>query len=237
MKRKEPILFDPERPLAHYERAGKLKAKVDGVFNRGKVISIAAFLIGTVCVIFNPAMMAAMALFGFLFALFSVVGCWFRFPIMCLASIPLGIVAACAAALSGSELAPLGAVAFLIAVAVQLMAIPSIADFYKLKELPGFPFFDPAMDDITFAAMDRFGSDEFIDTSEFHTEHRAKYVPVLEPSQNMDELDLSELPDPDTAIGQKNDSAEEPAEEKIVKVWDHEIKRKKDDVSDIDLFE
>lgn len=225
MEEKEPILFDPDQPYAHYERARKLKLKTDSAFNTGKVVSIAAFLIGAVCVVFNPKMMAVHALFGLVFTIFSVAGCWLRRPKLCLASIPLGIIASLAAGLSGSELAPLGTIAFICAVLLQFRAISAASVFYTLKELPGFPFFDPTMDDLTFAAKDRFGSDEFIEGDD-KDEKPARYVPLLEPSQEMKGIYAPHVPEM---------TEKEIREMEGDKVWTYEHHRESD-LSDVDLF-
>ena len=227
---KEPIIYNEEQPLAHYERAGKLKNKVDKVLRMGLVIPIAAFIVGSLCVAFDPALMAAMALFGFMFCLLAFVGCWARFPKMCLFSIPLGLAASLTAELSGLDIAHIGAFAFLVASGLQIFVINASAEFRKLKELPGFPFFDPALDDITFAAKDRLGSDQYIDSSEFHTEcpERIKYVPIGDPSDEMDEL-----PTDDVEIPEIRQEEKAPPD----KVWDESPKPKESRLSDDELFE
>ena len=232
MKRKEPILFDLDRPLAHYERAHKLKQETDAKLKLGKIFSVAAFAIGVVCVVGNPAIMAAMALFGLIFCVLSLLGCWLRIPIMCLISIPLGLVAAVSAALSGSEFAPFGAAAFLAASGMQVIVLAAIENFRTLRELPGFPFFDPSMDNLSFVAKERFGAEEFIDESRLYEEKTAKYVPLLEPSQIMDELTTEE----EISSAEKNNQ-EAPDGEKQTKVWEQESHRQYPDISDVDLFE
>lgn len=227
---KEPIIYNAEQPLAHYERAGKLKKKVDTTLKRGLIIPVVAFIIGSLCVAFDPALMAVMALFGLMFCLLAFIGCWARRPKLCLFSIPLGLVAALTAELSGSDLAHIGAIAFLAASGLQIFVINASAEFRKLKELPGFPFFDPALDDITFAAKDRLGSDQYIDSSEMHAERpeRIRYVPVGEPSDEMDELLTEDVEIPEVVREEKAPPA---------KVWDEAPKSKESRISDDELFE
>ena len=227
MKRKEPIIFNPELPTAHYERAQKLKRKADGILSKGRIIPVIAFIIGAVCVAFNPAMMAANALFGLLFSIFSYCGCWLKRPLLCLISMPLGLIASLAAGLSGSEYAALGAATFLIAALLQAVCIQASYDFHMLKELPGFPFFDISMDEITFAAKDRFGSDEFIDESEIHQEKGPIEFPLRKPSNVMSDINPPKVPE----LTQKEIRKMEGD-----KVWTYEHHRESD-VSDIDLFE
>ena len=227
MKRKEPIIFNEERPIAHYERAQKLKKKADRILSWGRLVPVAAFIIGVICVLYNPAMMAANAFFGLLFSIFSYCGCWLRRPVFCLISMPLGLIASLAAALSGSEYAVLGAVAFLTASLLQSAAIQAASDYHMLKELPGFPFFDVSMDEITFAAKDRFGSDEFIDESELHEEKKDIYIPLRKPSDVMSDINPPKVPELTKKEIRKMEGD---------KVWTYEHHRESD-ISDVDLFE
>lgn len=232
MKREEPVIFDPDKPLAHYERAKALRIKTDKILDFGKKVSVIAFILGTVCVIYNPAMMALMALFGLLFCLLSAFGCWLKRPLLNLISIPLGMVAAIAAGISGSAIAPFGASVFFLAAAWEVFSINASANFYKLKELPGFPLFDPAMDNITFAAKDRLGTEKYIESEDFgKVKEHIKLVPILEPADEMEEIseqaDAEKLPER---------SAPDPSAAKLI--WDEDPIRKKNggDISDIDLF-
>ncbi len=234
MIRYEPILFDPDQPLKHYEKAGKLKKEADHILSIGKTVSVLALAAGTACVIYNPEAMAMMALFGSVFFLLSFIGCWVKRPVMNLMSVPLGLAAAFAAAMSGSALAPLGAAAFLLASLWQIMNMNASANFCKLKDLPGFPFFDAAMDNISFAAMDRFGSDQFIDEStiRINESERIKLVPTEEPSDKMSELEA--VSDEEKNILREPQLSEEAS--KNTMEWDNTPLRGGSEYSDVDLF-
>ena len=191
---KTPILYDKDKPLAHYERAGALKKKVDSVLSTGKNISLAALAVGLVCIFTGarssePLLMALFSFFGLLFSLMGFIGCHVRHQLMCFFSIPLGLVAALVLAMTGSTLAPLGAVLYIGAALMQTSAVSAVANFNMLKELPGFPFFDPGMDDLSFAALERHDADEFIQ-GELYTEkgERVAILPEGPPSENMDEI-------------------------------------------------
>ncbi len=238
MGKDEIILFDPDKPIAHYEKARELKKKTDKALNYGKIVPVAAFIIGSICVIYDPGLMAMMALFGLIFCVIAFIGCMARLPKMCLLSIPLGIAAAAAAALSSSDMAPAGMFSFLLASGLQVFAINAADKFQRLRELPGFPFFDASMDGISFAAMDRFGSDQFIDDSSLHEEkgERTKLAPIGEPSDDMEELTSPENNSFDEKIPVKDPNG------KISKnsmVWDMEEHDKKTSsvLSDSDLFD
>lgn len=185
-----PIIYDESKPRAHYEAAAALKEKTFRVLNVGKVIPIFSFLVGLPCVAYNPFSMALFALFGLIFSILAVIGCQTRHSRLCLISIPLGFIAAMVLLTSGSDFSIVGAAVNIIAAAVQIRAIPALADFAMLKELPGFPFFDAGMENITFAALDRRDADEFIDESELYTEsaERARYLPTEPPSEEMQEI-------------------------------------------------
>lgn len=194
MNNKAPILYDKDKPLAHYEEARELKRKVDSILNSGKNISIAAFVVGLICVFTGvsssaPLLMALFSFFGLLFSLLGYMGCHVRHMMLSFFSIPLGIAAAIVLALTGSALSPLGAVLYLGAAVMQAGAADAISKFHMLKELPGFPFFDPGMDDLSFAALDRHEADEFIE-GEIPDERpeRIKYLPAEPPSDEMDEI-------------------------------------------------
>ena len=189
-----PILYDKDKPLAHYEQAGALKKKVDSVLNTGRNISLAALAVGAVCVFTGarssePLLMALFALFGTLFSFMGFLGCHVKHQLMCFFSVPLGLVAALVLALTGSVLAPLGAVLYIGAAVMQISAVSAAANFHMLKSLPGFPFFDPGMDDLSFAALDRHDAEEFIegDLSGVKGE-RIRLLPEGPPSEDMDEI-------------------------------------------------
>lgn len=185
-----PILYDPEKPLAHYEQSGKRYKRVKKRLTAGIIAPIPAFLLGSACIIFNPWLMAVFAFFAVPFTLLSIIGCVTRREKICLAAVPIGVILIVLSVISGSAFAPFAAAAYLIASLFEFMAVSASSEFYELKELPGFPFFDPSMDDITFAAKDHFGADEFIDESELYTEKKTyRFEPSeLEPSDEMDEI-------------------------------------------------
>ncbi len=230
MNPKEPIIFDPDHPIAHYERARKLKKKSDRTLGRCRIVSAAAFVIGTACVLYNPGMMALNAFFGLLFCILSLTGCWLKRQMMCLFAIPLGLTASLIAGFSGSGIAYVGAAVFFIASGLEIFSINAVAEHNMLKQLPGFPFFDVSMDNISFAAKDRFGSDQFIDSSEFNKEkEHIKLVPVGEPSENMEEI-FSEEQD----IPEEKNIADDGEQKDMV--WDTDGKRKDKTISDVELF-
>lgn len=194
MKNNSPILYNEDKPLAHYEEAGALKKKVDSVLKNGKNISVAAFIAGVICVFtgvssFTPLLMALFSLFGMLFSVLGFMGCHIKQYLMSFFSIPFGLAAALVLAMTGSVIAPLGAVLYIGASIMQGGALSAIVNFHMLRQLPGFPFFDPGMDDITFAARERHEADVYIE-GELSDEHpeRIRYVPLEPPSDEMDEI-------------------------------------------------
>lgn len=194
MKNKSPILYNEDKPLAHYEEAAALKKKVDSVLKTGRNISVAAFIVGLICIFtgassFTPLLMALFSLFGASFSVLGFMGCHIRQFLMSFFSIPVGFAAALVLALTGSVIAPLGAILYICAAVMQFGALPAISDFNMLRQLPGFPFFDPGMDDLSFAAMERHGADEFIE-GEIPDERpeRIRYLPPDPPSDEMDEI-------------------------------------------------
>ena len=189
-----PILYDKDKPLAHYEQARELKEKVDSVLNTGRNISLAALAVGLVCVFTGvsssaPLLMALFSLFGLIFSAMGFMGCHVRHQLMCFFSIPFGFASAAVLALTGAVLAPLGAVLYIGASVMQMGAVSAAANFHMLRQLPGFPFFDPGMDDLSFAALERHDADEFIegDLSEEKGE-RVALLPEGPPSEDMDEI-------------------------------------------------
>lgn len=251
-----PVLYDPEKPLAHYEQSGKRYKSVKKRLTAGIIAPIPAFLLGGACIIYDPWLMAVFALFSVPFTLLSIIGCVTRREKLCLGAVPIGAVLAFLSAISGSAFAPLGAAAYLLAAIAEFMAVSASSEFYELKELPGFPFFDPSMDDISFAAKDHFGADEFIDESVLYTEKTVyRFDPsTLEPSDEMEEivtgvslLKEGDTPPPDEEI---SESPQETAEaEPVTKELAPEIKSEgayeqmmkvkeeiRNDISDVDLF-
>lgn len=232
--KKQPIFFDENRPLAHYAAAGKLKRSADKALLFGKIFPIVILPVGVVCVAFQPFYMALFALFGILFTVFAFIGCGIRRIGYTLLGIPCAIAASAVMWVSKSELSLPGALLYLIAVISQFRVLYAISDFYMLKELPGFPFFDPSMDDISFAAMDHHGADEFIE-GELVEERaeRIKLVPIDPPSENMDEIAAEDIDIPVSLKKDPEKHEEEPsAYEKMINIQVPE----REEVSDIDLF-
>ena len=185
----EPIVFNPDMPIAHYEKSRAIYDKVKKNLLFGTAAPIPALFCGIACVVYNPLGMALLALLGIPFTLLAIVGCQTRRIRMCFISVLIAAILAVTLLLLGSDLAPLGTAAYLIAAAAEYKASDAAAKFHDLKELPGFPFFDISMENISFAAMDIHGADEFIDESVLHEEIEVKkYVPPEPPSDEMDEI-------------------------------------------------
>lgn len=253
-----PVLYDPEKPLAHYEQSGKRYKRVKKRLSLGIIAPIPALVLGGACIIFDPWLMAVFAFFSVPFTLLSIIGCATRREKLCLSSVPIGAILAVLSIISGSAFAPLGAAAYLFASLAEFMAVSASSEFYELKELPGFPFFDPAMDDISFAAKDHYGSDEFIDESRLHTEKKTyRFDPSeLEPSDKMDEIvtGISLLKEGDAppsveeiseAPAEAAETETEPAAKELAPeirsegTYEQMMKLKeesKNDISDVDLF-
>lgn len=249
-----PIVFNPSEPLAHYDQSGKRYKKVKKRLTFGIVTTIPAFFLGAACTIYNPWLMAVFAFFSLPFTLLSIIGCVTRRTKICLATVPIGVILAVLSAVSNSFFAPFGAAAYLIAAYAEFMAVSASNEFYELKELPGFPFFDPSMDDISFAAKDHFGADEFIDESSLYTEKKTyRFDPSeLEPSNEMEEivtgiflLKEGDTPPQTEEIHTKESNTEneipkelapemytESAYEQMISV----MPEKREDISDVDLF-
>ncbi len=250
-----PIVFNPNEPLAHYEQCGKRYRKVKKRLTFGIITTIPAFFLGAACIIYNPWLMAVFAFFAMPFTLLSIIGCATRKSKICFATIPIGIILAVLSIISDSLFAPFGAAAYLIAAYAEFMAVSASNEFYKLKEFPGFPFFDPSMDDISFAAKDHFGADEFIDESSLYTEKRTyRFDPSeLEPSNEMEKIvtGISLLKDGDTPPQIEEIHTEKSQTEDVIQAelapeiysesaYEQMISimpEKRKDISDIELFE
>ncbi|MGN0674701.1 MAG: hypothetical protein ACI4KG_03050, partial [Oscillospiraceae bacterium] len=137
----KPILFDPDQPLAHYETAGKLYAKVKKCLAFGTVMPLISFFFGAACIVYDPWLMAVFALFAIPFTLLSIIGCRTRRAKLCLIGIPMAFILSLVTLMSGKFFAPFSFAAYIAAAFAEIMAIPAVNNFYKLKELPGFPFF------------------------------------------------------------------------------------------------
>lgn len=234
MKNKEPIFFYKERPFAHYEAAGKLKKSADKAILFGKISPIVILPLGVACAVFDPFSMALFTLFGVLFTVFAYLGCGIKLIGFTLASIPFAIAAAVTLFRAGITFSPAGGILYFIAAAGQFRALSAISDINMLKELPGFPFFDPAMDDISFAAMEHHGADEYIEgeLAEERTE-RAKLVPIEPPSDDMGEISAEDINAPVSLKKPPEEQDNEPtAYEQMINVQVPE----REEVSDIDLF-
>lgn len=234
MKNKQPLFYDENRPLAHYAAAGKLKKSADRAILFGKISPIVILPLGVVCAIFEPLSMALFTLFGVLFTILAYLGCGIKRIGPTMAAIPFAITAALVLCLSGSDFSPIGGVLYLIAALGQFRAMSAISNINMLKELPGFPFFDPAMDDISFAAMEHHGADEYIE-GELATEsaERIKLVPTEPPSEEMGEIVTGEIEAPADIAELPQELGDEPtAYEKMINIQVPE----REEVSDIDLF-
>lgn len=246
----KPILFDPDKPLAHYGQAGKYYKSVRCSFAFGTAMPLISLLPGAACILHNPWLMALFALFAIPFTLLSIIGCRTRRALLCMISIPLALAAAVTSIMSHTAFAPLAFAAYLLSAFAEIRAIPAVNAFLMLKELPGFPFFDPSMDNLTFAALDRHGADEFIESSLETEKTVMRFKPEeLDPSDKMDELvtgvslkkggDVSEEAEeyPEPPLPGEKPPATAPSEtesayEKMMKVK----AERSSEISDIDLF-
>ena len=234
MKNKEPIFFDENRPLAHYAAAGKLRKASEMSILFGKISPIVILPIGVACAVFEPFSMALFTLFGVLFTVLAYLGCGTKRIGFTMASIPFAIAAAVVLCRAGSDFSPAGGALYFLAAVLQFRALSAISNINMLKELPGFPFFDPAMDDISFAAMEHCGADEYIEGElvEERTE-RAKLVPIEPPSEDMGEIVSEDIDVPVSLkkLPEEHDNGPT-VYEKMINIQVHE----REEVSDIDLF-
>lgn len=233
MKNKEPIFFYKERPYAHYGAAKKLREAADKAILFGKIFPIVILPAGVACAVFEPLSMALFTLFGVLFTVLACLGCGIKRIGFTMASIPFAVAAAVTLFRAGISFSPAGGVLYFLAAAGQFRAISAISDINMLKELPGFPFFDPAMDDISFAAMEHHGADEYIEgeLAEERTE-RAKLVPIEPPSEDMGEIAAEDINAPVSLKKVEEQENEPTAYEKMINIQVPE----REEVSDIDLF-
>lgn len=232
--KKQPIFFDENRPLAHYAAAGKLRKSSEKAILFGKISPIVILPVGVACSIFEPFSMALFTLFGVLFTVLAYLGCGIKRIGFTMASIPFAIAAAVVLFRAGSAFSSAGGILYFLAAAGQFRAMFAISNINMLKELPGFPFFDPAMDDISFAAMEHHGADEYIEgeLAEERTE-RAKLVPIEPPSEDMGEIIAEDIDAPISLKEIPEEQGDEPtAYEKMINIQVPE----REEVSDIDLF-
>ncbi len=194
----EEIIFNPEMPLAHYEKGHKRFLDYRAAVSFGTVIAIAAFIVGFLSVMYEAAAMAIFFATGLPFTLLALIGCHARRPKACLFSIPLALIAGVTAISGGESISVFGLIAYFIAAFAVYRAANAISALVEMKELPGYPIFDASLDQITFAAMDEMGADElFSDEPVVYEEvHGQRFIAPMEPSEDMEEI-LTE----GTAIG------------------------------------
>jgi len=231
--------FDPEKPFAHYEQCRRLYIRVKRWLEAGIAVPIISFLCGVSCILYNPWLMAVFALFAIPFTLLSIIGCKTRRPKMCFVAVPLAVAAAVTCAVSGALTASLGAVVYCISALVAANAVRAAFYFYKLKELPGFPFFDPSMDGLSFAALDRQDAEEFVEGESESEKTVYRFDPnELEPSDKMEEIITGvSLKKEDHTVEERDGTElapldEESAYERMMKIKNND----KSDISDIELF-
>lgn len=186
----EEIVFNPEMPLAHYDKGRERFLNYRAAVSFGTAISIIAFILGILSVVHSPAPMAFFFFSGLIFTLMSLVGCHARRPKMCLFSLPLALVAGISAIIGGSEFSIFGLIAYLTAAYAVFRAANAIAALAEMKELPGYPIFDASLAKITFAAMEEMGADElFSDERTVYEEvHGKRFIAPMEPSEDMEEI-------------------------------------------------
>ncbi|MCM1329578.1 MAG: hypothetical protein NC253_09080 [Ruminococcus sp.] len=230
--KKQPLFYDPNRPYAHYAAAGKLQKEAAASITLGKILPLIALPAGIAAVVSTPFHMALFALFGILFTFLGIFGCSVRRAGYTMAGIPLAFLAALTAFLAGSFFSPIAAVCYIIAGLSQCKALWAISVLNELKELPGFPFFDPVMDGISFAAVEYHGGDEYIgDEPEEENTERVKLVPIEPPSEDMEEILTAEsVPE----VGETD--AETPSEPSRYEQMINAQTEEREDMSDIDLF-
>ena len=186
----EEIVFNPEMPLAHYDKGHERFLNYRASVSLGTTITVISFIVGFLSVMYEPTPMAIFFFSGLIFTLLAMIGCHARRPKACLFSMPLALVAGVSAIISGSAFSIFGLIAYLGAAFAMYKAANDITALVSMKELPGYPIFDASLDDISFAAMDEIGADElFSDEPIVYDEvHGERFIAPLEPSENMDEI-------------------------------------------------
>ena len=186
----EEIVFNPEMPLAHYDKGHERFLNYRASVSLGTTITVISFIVGFLSVMYEPTPMAIFFFSGLIFTLLAMIGCHARRPKACLFSMPLALVAGVSAIISGSAFSIFGLIAYLGAAFAMYKAANDITALVSMKELPGYPIFDASLDDIPFAAMDEIGADElFSDEPIVYDEvHGERFIAPLEPSENMDEI-------------------------------------------------
>lgn len=187
---KEEIIFNPEMPLAHYEKGHKLYLNYKRSVEFATGITFAALPIGFRCIMYAPTAMAIFFATALPFTLLAMTGCHARRPKACLFSAPLALIAAFSAISGGETISILGLIAYVAAAFAVFMAARSISEFIQLKDLPGYPVFDASLDDASFATMNEIGADEmYADTPIVYEEVRGKrFIAPLESSEDMEEI-------------------------------------------------
>lgn len=186
----EEIVFNPEMPLAHYEKGHERFLDYKAAVSFGTAMAIISFILGLLSVIHNPASMAFFFFSGLTFTLLSLIGCHARRPKMCLFSLPLALVAGFSAIIGGSEFSIFGLIAYLGAAFAVFRAASAITALAEMKELPGYPIFDISLPQITFAAMNEIGADELLSDEPvvYEEVHGKRFIAPMEPSEDMDEI-------------------------------------------------
>lgn len=186
----EEIIFNPEMPLAHYEKGHKRFLNYRFSVSFGTAIIIAAFILGFLSVMYSPAAMAIFFATGIPFSLLSLIGCYARRPKFCLFSVPLALVAGVTAITGGEAISIFALLAYVVSALTVFRAAHDISALVEIKELPGYPMFDASLDDASFAAMDEMGADEILaDEPVVYEEVRGKrFIAPMEPSEDMDEI-------------------------------------------------
>ena len=186
----EEIVFNPELPFAHYDVGHERYLNFKMSVSICTAITIIAFILGFLSVMYSPAPMAFFFLTALSFSLLALIGCHARRPKMCLFSLPLALIAGISAIIGGSAFSIFGLAAYLGAAFFVFKAANDIAALVAMKELPGYPIFDAALDQASFATMDEMGADElFSDEPTVYEEVRGKrFIGPMEPSEDMEEI-------------------------------------------------
>lgn len=186
----EEIVYNPEFPFAHYDVGHERFLHFKMSVSICTAITIIAFILGFLSVMYTPAPMAFFFLTALPFTLLALIGCHARRPKMCLFSLPLALIAGISAIIGGSAFSIFGLIAYLGAAFFVFKAANDIATLVAMKELPGYPIFDAALDQASFAAMDEMGADElFSDEPTVYEEvHGKRFIAPMEPSEDMEEI-------------------------------------------------
>jgi len=187
---KDEIIFNPEMPLAHYEKGHKRFLDFKSSVSFTTAITIFALILGFICVFFNPAAMAFFTGAGLIFTLLALIGCHARRPKVCIFAIPFAIIAGASIFFGDPKFAVFGLIAYIAAAFATFRAANAIAVLVEMKELPGYPIFDASLDNISFATMTEMGADELFSDEPIVYEEVSgeRFIAPMEPSENMDEI-------------------------------------------------